>query len=135
MTDLIKVTAAILMKYGKVFIAKRKTNDKLPNKWEFPGGKVDKGETPRQCLEREMREEFGIRVTAGEYLGSNIYHYDHVSIELLAFRAYWNEGDITLRDHAEYKWIKIEELLKYDFAPADLPFVKRLRRGEIELRS
>ena len=63
------VTAAILINDGKILIAKRGQRDKLPNKWEFPGGKVEEGETPEECLKREMYEEFQIEVVVGEYLG------------------------------------------------------------------
>ncbi len=68
MTDFIKVTAAILINDDKLLIAQRKPEDKLPNKWEFPGGKVENGETPEVCLKREMKEEFGIYVSVVNFL-------------------------------------------------------------------
>ena len=83
------VTAAIIVKDGKVLIAKRKPTDKLPDKWEFPGGKIEPDETPRDCLAREMKEEFGITVSVGEFLGESVYHYEHGAIRLLAYRACW----------------------------------------------
>jgi len=70
----------------------------LPNKWEFPGGKIENDETPEQCLKRELKEEFDIDVSIGEYLGSSIYHYDHISIELLAYLTFWEGGSISLKD-------------------------------------
>ena len=70
---MINVTAAIMERNGKIFIAKRSSNSRLPNKWEFPGGKVEVGETPEQCLRRELKEEFDIEVTIGDFVGSNIY--------------------------------------------------------------
>ena len=105
----------------------------MPNKWEFPGGKIENNETPEQCLKRELKEEFDIDVSVGEYLGSNIYHYDHISIELLAYRTFWEGGDINLKDHDDFKWASLKQLDNYDFAPADIPFVNKLRSGEIEL--
>ena len=131
--DITRVTAAILINDGKVIIAKRKSTGKLPNKWEFPGGKIENNETPEQCLKRELKEEFDIDVSVGEYLGSSIYHYDHISIELLAYRTFWKGGNIRLKDHDDFAWVSLEQLGKYDFAPADVPFVNKLRRGEIEL--
>ena len=70
-----RVTAAILIKDGNILIAKRKSSDKLADKWEFPGGKIEKNETPEQCLIREIKEEFGIDVKVGEYLGEIEKHF------------------------------------------------------------
>jgi 8-oxo-dGTP diphosphatase len=133
MTNITKVTAAILLKDNKIIIAKRGPNDRLANKWEFPGGKVETNETPEQCLKREMKEEFDIDVSVGEYLGSSIYNYSHMSIELMAYRAYWENGEIDLKDHDDFKWISIEQLADFDFAPADMVFVERLKNGEIAI--
>ena len=131
--EITRVTAAILINDEKIIIAKRKSTGKLPNKWEFPGGKLELNETPEQCLQRELKEEFDIDVSIGEYLGSSIYHYDHISIELLAYRTFWEGGSISLKDHDDFAWISLEQIGEYDFAPADIPFVNKLRRGEIEL--
>ena len=126
-----RVTAAILLNEGSILIAKRKTTDRLGNMWEFPGGKIEEGETPQECLKREMEEEFGIEVTVGKYIGHSIYHYDHGSIELLAYLTTWAGGDISANSHDDYKWVQMDELKDFYFAPADLPFVEKLRRGEI----
>ena len=134
LSDIVKVTAAMLVKDDKIIIAKRGPDDKLADKWEFPGGKIEIDETPEQCLKREMKEEFDIDVSVGEYLGSSIYKYDHISIELLAYRTYWEEGEIDLKDHDEFKWISLEELVEFDFAPADMVFVEKLRNGEIPIQ-
>jgi 8-oxo-dGTP diphosphatase len=132
--DITRVTAAILIKDDKIIIARRGPDDKLADKWEFPGGKVEINETPEQCLKREMKEEFDIDVSVGEYLGSSIYHYDHISIELLAYRTYWEDGEINLKDHDDFKWISLEELVEFDFAPADMVFVEKLQKGEISIQ-
>jgi 8-oxo-dGTP diphosphatase len=125
------VTAAILVKNEKILIAKRRSTDKLGNKWEFPGGKIESGETPEKCLKREMMEEFEIEVSIGQYLGESIYRYEHGSIRLLAYRAYWERGDISTNAHDDFKWVSLDQLEKYDFLPADLPFVEKLKSGEI----
>ena len=134
MPEITRVTAAIMTNDEKIMIAKRKSTGKLPNKWEFPGGKVENDETPEQCLKREMKEEFDIDVSVGEYLGSSVYKYDHIFIELLAYRTYWEEGEIDLKDHDEFKWISLEQLAEFDFAPADLVFVEKLQNGEIAIQ-
>ena len=130
---MIEVTAAILNKDGWLLIAQRKSTGKLPNKWEFPGGKVEPGETPENCLKREMQEEFNINVSVGNYLGESIYHYDHGSIKLLAYRTNWIDGKFTVRDHQAIEWVGIDDITDYDFAPADEPFVEKLVSGEIGL--
>ena len=131
--DSIRVTAAILEKDGRILIAQRKSKDHSAGKWEFPGGKIEVGETPEECLARELNEEFEIEVSVGDFLGSNVHHYDHISIELLAYRAFWDGGKINPKDHKDYNWVTIDELDQFDFAPADRKFVERLRSGEIDL--
>ena len=133
MKKIIKVTAAILEKDGRIIIAQRKSSDHLSGKWEFPGGKIESGETPEECLARELKEELDIDVAIGEFLGSNVHHYDHISIELMAYRASWVSGAITMNDHNAYRWVTVDQLTKYDFAPADIPFVDMLRRGQIDI--
>jgi len=123
-----KVTAAILIRDKKILIAKRKANDRQANKWEFPGGTVEQDETPEACLKREIREEFGIKVLVGRFFGESVYHYDHGSIQLLAYRAHWASGKIVLKEHADCRWVSSKQLSEYDFAPADIPIVEKLQR-------
>lgn len=133
MNKIFKVTAAILEKDDRIIIAQRKNSDHLSGLWEFPGGKIEPGETPEECLTRELKEELGIDVKVSEFLGSNIHHYDYISIELMAYRAFWVGGTITINDHNDYRWVTINQLNNFDFAPADIPFVDMLRRGQIGL--
>ena len=133
MMDFIKVTAAILFKNNKLLIAQRKTEDRLSNKWEFPGGKVENDETPEECLKREMKEEFGIDVSVGEFISESLYHYDHISISLLAYRTFWNNGELKIKAHQNIEWVTISQIGQFEFAPADIPFVEKLRRGEIAI--
>ncbi len=126
-----KVTAAILTRNGKVLIARRTADDRLANKWEFPGGKVEDGETPEACLSRELKEELGITARVGALLGESIYHYEHRSIKLLAYQTHWEAGDLDPKVHAEVIWVSVSELDGYDFAPADIPFVRKLMSGDI----
>ena len=132
-THIVKVTAAILVKDDKILIARRGPGDQPPDKWEFPGGKIEAHETPEQCLKREMKEEFDIDVSVGELLGSSIYYYDHISIELLAYRTYWQGGTIHLNVHDDFKWVSPEHLTGFDFAPADRVFIEKLQNKEIAI--
>ncbi|WP_129596894.1 8-oxo-dGTP diphosphatase MutT [Anaerophilus nitritogenes] len=122
-----KVIAALLVKNDRVLIAKRNKNDKLANKWEFPGGKIEKGETPEECLKREILEELQIHISVGKFFGESIYDYEHGSIQLLAYWARWDCGELKTTVHEEIKWVKVDELDEYDFAPADIPVVCRLK--------
>ena len=122
------VTAAILEKDGKILIARRKADDRQADKWEFPGGTVEAGETPQVCLKREMQEEFGITVAVDRFFGESVYRYDHGTIQLLAYRANWVSGEIVLNDHTDVRWVSPQQLAEYDLAPADIPFVEALQR-------
>ncbi len=124
---IVKVTAAILVKDNRILIARRGPDDHPADKWEFPGGKIEDRETPEQCLKREMKEEFDIDVSVGEYLGSSIYHYDHISIELLAYRVYWEGGIIRMNAHDDVQWITPEQIAGFDFAPADRAIIEILQ--------
>ena len=133
MKTIIRVTAAIIVSDGRILIAQRHASDRLAGRWEFPGGKVEAGETPEQCLKRELWEELEMDALIGEYLGSSIHHYDHISIELMAYRAFSNGLSFSLVSHQACQWVRPDELSAFAFSPADLPFVLRLASGQIDL--
>lgn len=124
------VTAAIIINDGKVLIAQRAEKQKLAGRWEFPGGKVEAGETPEECLVREIEEELGIKIKVDSFFGENVYEYDTGTIRLLAYKAKWVGGEFKLTDHSQIKWVRPEELEDHDFAPADIFFIKKLK-GEL----
>jgi mutator protein MutT len=118
-----KVTAAILERNGLFFAARRKPGKHLAGYWEFPGGKIEPNESPQQCLAREMKEEFGVQVEVGAYLGESIYDYGHKVIQLKAYRVTWLKGIFKLRDHDEVTWLEADELHSLKWAPADVPLL------------
>lgn len=120
------VTAAIIEKDGKILITRRAPGQKQAGKWELPGGKIEPGETAQVCLMRELKEELGIAAEIGKKTGESIYHYEHGVIRLIAFKAVWLSGQIRLSVHDEYAWVKPDELLTYDLAPADIPIIREL---------
>ena len=121
------VTAAILLHEGKILIARRKAGDHLEHLWEFPGGKIEKNETPEQCLKREMKEEFQIEVEVGEFFGESVHEEKERAIRLLAYWSRWIDGCIQPMVHEEIHWVDSSELDEFVFAPADRPFVQRLK--------
>ena len=122
-----EVTAAIIIDKNKILIAQRGANEKLAGKWEFPGGKIELGETPQECLKREIKEELEVDIAVGNYLGESIYTYPNGEIKLIAYFATILDGDIKLLVHDKVEWITISQIDKYDFAPADIPFIEKLK--------
>jgi len=127
---MIFVTAGIIRKDDKILIAQRKTKARraraLEDKWEFPGGKIEKNESPEECLERELREELNIDVKVGELFTENVYSYPNLEVDILAFNVDYINGSLKLTSHSQVKWVKLSELSGYDFAEADRPIVKKL---------
>lgn len=121
------VTAAILRYNDRVLIAQRPEHDALAGKWEFPGGKREQGETLQQCLQREMKEEFDIDIEVMDFFGESIYEYDKGKIRLLAFWCRWISGELVVNVHSRIAWVHRDEWDKYDFAPADIPLVQKLK--------
>jgi 8-oxo-dGTP diphosphatase len=128
---MIIVTAAIIQKADKILIARRKKGDPLEYQWELPGGKIEPGETPEECLKRELYEEFGIETEIKNFFCSSKYDYPHVSIELLAFFAHHLSGELKPTDHDRVQWARISELESFTFANADIPIIKKLSRASI----
>ena len=127
----VKVVAAIIKDKNQLLIAKRHSKDPLAGKWEFPGGKLETGETPEQCLEREIKEELRAEVEIGNFYDDNVYISKDQAIHLLFYWAQVVNGDVTPVVHDEIKWITVNELADFDFAPADVPIVKRLERENL----
>ncbi|GAB1779555.1 8-oxo-dGTP diphosphatase MutT [Priestia megaterium] len=126
-----KVTAAIIRDENRLLIAKRHSKDPLGGKWEFPGGKIEPGETPQECLVREIKEELGVEVKIGPFYDDNVYSTQDHNIHLLFYWAKVINGEVIPVVHDDLKWTTIEELANFDFAPADIPIVKRLMKEDI----
>ena len=120
------VTAGIIEKDDKILIAKRQKGKYLESQWEFPGGKLEPGETPQECLRRELMEELNIDTKIGAFFTSNKFFCNNKEIELLAYKVSFISGDIKLNDHLDAKWVKLEELKNFDFVPADKKIVHEL---------
>jgi 8-oxo-dGTP diphosphatase len=115
------------LKDGCILLARRPSDDRLAGHWEFPGGKVEAGETPEQCLARELAEECGIVASIGDLFAESIHHYPHAHIQLLAFWVDTWSGELVLRAHDEHRWVTLAEAGELMLAPADIPILERLR--------
>lgn len=120
----IHVSCAIIERDGLVLAAQRSANMSLPLKWEFPGGKIDPGESSIECLRRELMEEMGICVFVGKNLPTSMHHYQTFSVTLYPFVCSIESGEIVLHEHAAIAWLPSEQLHTLDWAEADLPVIQ-----------
>ena len=122
-TENIQVACAIIQRDDRFFIARRKPEKSQAGKWEFPGGKRKTDESIEECLEREFIEEFGVNIKIGRLCGSNIHHYENISIELIGLYCKMDAHTFNMTDHDQTAWVTKEELRSYDLAPADIPLI------------
>jgi 8-oxo-dGTP diphosphatase len=130
MDQLLIVVAAVIERDAKVLICRRRPNaPRHPLKWEFPGGKVEQGETPRDALARELDEELGIRAVIGDEIADYPYQYPgRTPIRLMFFRVEEFRGEMVNRQFAEIRWEDSAKLPEYDFLDGDVDFVRALAR-------
>ncbi|MEJ5998625.1 (deoxy)nucleoside triphosphate pyrophosphohydrolase [Corynebacterium sp. H130] len=120
----IEVTGAVIVKDGKVLGAKRGEGKSLAGYWEFPGGKIEPGETPKEALARELREELHIDAEVGEFVTTTEHEYDFAIIVLSTYYCSLEKGEPKLTEHAEVRWLTGAEMLELEWAPADIPAVE-----------
>lgn len=100
----------------------------LAGYWEFPGGKIEPGETPQDALARELREELQVEARVGEHVETTAYEYDFGIVELSTYRCELISGEPTLTEHSDMRWVPVEDLMELNWAPADIPAVEKLIR-------
>ncbi len=123
----IEVTAAIILSEGgKYLIAKRKQGSHLEGLWEFPGGKLEEGESKEDCLQREILEELGLTIKVKAPFMTVEHSYGDKNIRLHSFLCDFETGVAVLNDHDEIAWITAAEFERYEFAPADIPIAARI---------
>lgn len=123
----IDVVGAVITKDGLVLCAQRGAGGSLAGLWEFPGGKVEPGETPRAALEREITEELDCTIAVGDEITLTSHEYDFAIINLTTFACTLLAGTPVLTEHAQILWSKPEDLLDLEWAPADIPAVNLVR--------
>lgn len=132
---MIRVTAAFILRRGKILICQRTRHQHLPLKWEFPGGKIEPGEQPRDALRRELEEELGIDAVIGDEVARLRHHYKQGSyVELRFFLVTRYAGELENRIFEDIRWVNCRDLPKYDFLEADAQLVKDIASGKLELQ-
>ena len=121
------VTAAILRRGSTVLLTRRSKGEKLAGYWEFPGGKAHDGESPEECLARELQEELALMCAIGAKVAESSYCYDHGDFTILAYEAEIQSGELCLTVHDRAEWVGVDTLLDYNLAPADIPIAETLR--------
>jgi 8-oxo-dGTP diphosphatase len=130
----IHVACAVIERDGLVLAAQRSATMAMPLAWEFPGGKIHHGESPEECLRRELVEELGIRVRVGRPLPLSTHSYPSFTITLYPFVCSIEAGEITLNEHAAVAWLTPERLHELEWAEADLPVIEAYRKWAESVR-
>ena len=122
----VNVSAAVIVKDNKYFIAKRNKDKHLGGYFEFPGGKQDDNETLEQTVIREIKEELNVDITVDRKLGEEYYNDEKINVHLNYFFCTIIKGDIVLNEHEEAAWVSKEEFNKYKFAEGDKDIISLL---------
>jgi mutator protein MutT len=123
MSEQVTVVAAVIERDGRILVARRAAHSKLAGSWEFPGGKVEAGESHEAALARELHEELRVtaRIAPGPPVAVSDWEYDHAHVRLVGLRAEIVSGDPVPLDHSELRWVTHEELDALPLLPADRP--------------
>jgi len=132
---MLTVVAALIQREERVLICQRRRSDAFPLKWEFPGGKVNAGESPQQALVRELREELNVAATVGPELHRTKHRYEEHSqpLQLLFFSAHLESPELKNLAFEQIQWAEVVRLGEYDFLAADCELVELLTRGDLQL--
>ena len=118
----------VIIENNKILCAQRGLSKSLPLKWEFPGGKIEAGETPQEALSRETIEEMQCKVEIGDQVEDTVYEYDFGIVHLTTFYCKLAEGKPVLTEHASIKWLAPDQLKSLVWAPADIPAIEKLSK-------
>ena len=125
-----QVTAALIKKDDKYLICQRSADDECGLLWEFPGGKLEEGETLEECIIREIKEELDLDIRVLDVFTTNVYHFNNKEILFTIFNAEIIGGTMKLNEHNDARWVTLEEMPSYEFMTADIVFVERLLNGK-----
>ncbi|MGH9567472.1 MAG: (deoxy)nucleoside triphosphate pyrophosphohydrolase [Candidatus Angelobacter sp.] len=127
-----RVVAALIVREGKILVCQRTRHQTMPLKWEFPGGKIEEGEQPRDALVRELEEELGINAEVGDEVERMQHVYpNETTVELRFFVVQAYEGKLENKIFKDLQWSGRSQLPSFDFLEADLKLVKSLSEGKL----
>ena len=126
MSNPIRVVGAVFHDGERILACRKKPGKPLEGHWEFPGGKIEPGESPEQALAREIREELNLIAEVGQKVTTTTYEYEFATIELTTFYCTLVDGDLRLTDHDDTKWVTSTEAAHLTWAPADIPAVEAI---------
>lgn len=121
------MVGAVIVSDERVLAAKRGPSGSLPNLWEFPGGKIEGGESPQEALAREIGEELLVDIRVGEEILTTSHDYEFGVVTLTTYYCELRGGLPRLTEHAALRWLTPDELFSVEWAPADIPAVERVR--------
>ena len=122
----VKVVAAIIRDGDRIFATQRGYGP-LKGGWEFPGGKIEEGETPQEALKREIMEELDTEIKVGDYIYTIEYDYPTFHLSMDCFWCEIIKGDLVLKEHEAAKWVTLDKLDEVDWLPADITLIEKLR--------
>jgi 8-oxo-dGTP diphosphatase len=126
------VAAALIVRGGEVLICQRRPGQPMALLWEFPGGKIEAGESPEQALARELEEELGIRAVIGPRVTRIRHNYRHGgAVDLQFFAVHEFAAELDNRIFQQMRWVKLEDLPSYDFLAADRELIRDLAAGKL----
>nr|WP_204398850.1 (deoxy)nucleoside triphosphate pyrophosphohydrolase [Arcanobacterium pluranimalium]MBM7825021.1 8-oxo-dGTP diphosphatase [Arcanobacterium pluranimalium] len=128
MKKLIHVVGAVCVRDGSILAAQRGEGRSLAGFWEFPGGKIEDGESPQQALARELREELLTEVDVGAFVARSEHEYEFGTVRLDAYFCTVVGSSPQLTEHQAMRWLSADELFDVQWAPADIPIIEELRR-------
>lgn len=124
----VRVAAAVIRDGDRIFAAARGCGE-YKGWWEFPGGKIEAGETPEAALVREIREELDVGITIGERIGTIEYDYPDFHLSMDCFWCEIVKGDLVLKEHEDARWLTKEQLGDVKWLPADITLIERIRKA------
>ncbi len=127
----LEVVGAVIIKDNKILAAQRPENKSLGGMWEFPGGKIEEGESPEEALYREIIEEMDCEITVGNFIVRDVYSYDFGDIALSTFYCELNKKEPIANEHSELRWLTVEELDSVVWAPADYATLEILKKRKL----
>lgn len=129
---MLEVVAALVRREDCFLICRRPTHKARGGQWEFAGGKVEAGETKQQAVERELREELGVQLRAGDVVAEVVYRYPDLTVHLSLLEARIVSGALRRLEHSEFAWVRLDEMGLYDLCPADRALVRKLRQNSLD---